>query len=223
MKRVIFGINQLAELVYSYLTESPGQEIECFTVSSSFLPESDDKRLPGHLIGLEDLPVFLDCSPNEIGVYVCVGYNKMNSIRRTVYEIIDSLGYEILSFVHPSAIVSGSAGIGRGCILLEQAVVQPFVTLGEGNILWSNALISHHTSVGNFNFFAPSVSVAGDVKIGDRCFLGNNVTVRNGVMIEDEALIGAGCYVSSDVGRGLVYLGPQAFLSERNSSSYETW
>ena len=223
MKRVIFGVNQLAELVFSYLTEVSGLEVECFTVSSSFLPEKDWSHLPRCLIGLEALPDFLGSSPNEIGVYVCVGYNKMTSIRRTIYKVIDSLGYEILSYAHPSAIVSSSSRIGRGCIMFEQAVVQPFTTLGEGNILWSNALISHHTSVGSFNFFAPSVSIAGDVQIGDECFFGNNATVRNGVKIENGALIGAGCYVSSDVKCRSVYLGPRAFLSECDSSSYETW
>ncbi len=133
----------------------------------------------------------------DIGVYLCVGYNSMNRTREKIYHRLKEQELQILSFVHSSAIVM-SEELGEGCLIFEQAVLGPYTKIGNANIFYPKSMVCHHSRVGNFNFFAVSSSVAGNVTINDNCFIGNNAATKDGIYIENYTLIGAGSYVSQD-------------------------
>lgn len=223
MIKVIFGVGHLSEMLYSYIADEECGEIACFTVGRNYMPQSDCSSLPRPICALEDLPKLFDCAPEEIFVTVGVGYNAMNDIRKAVFHQIKNLGYQIEGFVHRSAVVASSSKMGKGCILMENAILQPYAEIGDGNILWSGAIVSHHARLGDYNFLAPSASIAGEARIGDRCFIGNNSTIRNGIVIGNEVMIGAGCYVSKDIEDGSVLMGPRPYYSDKKSSQYFTW
>ena len=138
-----------------------------------------------------------DYPPEEYGMFVCVGYNHMNQTRERVIRQAKEKGYEILSYIHPTATVLTDQ-IGEGTVVMERAVIGPFVKMGVGNVFWADSHVAHHTSMGNYNFFTISVAVAGNIAIGDHCFFGNNCTIKNGIRISDYTLVGAGCYVAHD-------------------------
>lgn len=121
----------------------------------------------------------------------------MNCTRKQAYLRTKQKGYDILSYIHPTATVLAEK-VGEGTVALERAIIGPFAEIGIGNIIWAGANIAHDTKIGNFNFFAIESAVAGNVKIGDHCFFGNNCTIKNGIRISDYTLVGAGCYVAHD-------------------------
>ncbi len=49
----------------------------------------------------------------------------MNSVRERIFGIAKEKGYEILSFIHPTAIVNAKH-MGKGNIVFENAVIGPY-------------------------------------------------------------------------------------------------
>jgi sugar O-acyltransferase (sialic acid O-acetyltransferase NeuD family) len=193
-KVILFGATQFANLLTYYLTKSDEYEIAAYTVDTAYIPSVSEK------VGYPVIPfevVEKEYPPEEYGVFLCVGYSKMNCTRKQAYLRTKQKGYDILSYIHPTATVLAEK-VGEGTVALERAIIGPFAEIGIGNIIWAGANIAHDTKIGNFNFFAIESAVAGNVKIGDHCFFGNNCTIKNGIRISDYTLVGAGCYVAHD-------------------------
>ena len=215
-KVLIFGISDLAELLYSYLTsDSPEDyDIQGFVVEKNFLPKE------GTFCGLSVYP--LDCvaskfSPYEFSIFVCIGYNNMNFVRQRIFEKINKMGYPILSYIHPSSMVL-SNDYGVGTIVFPNVTIDKFSTIGKGNIFYPLSLLSHHSTVGDFNFFAVKCCVCGHVTIHNNCFIGANSTIRNGVTVADKTLVGASSYISKNTVENGVYVPSRsACLSDLSS------
>lgn len=212
-KAIIFGTGVFPETLYYFLNQ---QRISGFTAERQYRKADTYLDLP--LVDFEE--VEKKFPPDEYGIYICMGYTNMNSERERIFKIAQEKGYEILSFIHPSAIVNAKS-MGIGNIVLENAVIGPFCEVGDGNIFKASANIAHHTTIGNFNFFAVNSAVAGKVTVNNNCFFGNNCTIKNGIIIEDKTLIGAGCYVNKDtVSNGVYVLARSVYLQDKKSTDF---
>ncbi len=187
-----------------------------FTIESRY--RRSDKYLDLPIVDFENVEKYFP--PDEYGIYICLGYTNMNSERERIFKTAQEKGYEILSFIHPTAVVN-SQSMGIGNIVFENAVIGPFTDIGNGNIFKAGASIAHHSSVGNFNFFAVNSSAAGKVVIKNNCFLGNNCTIKNRITIADKTLVGAGCYVSKDTEPYSVYVPARSIcLQDKKSTDF---
>ncbi|HYE10131.1 MAG TPA: acetyltransferase [Patescibacteria group bacterium] len=193
-KIVIFGNTKFAEMIRYYIETETDDTIIGYTVDREFIEKSAIEGV--ELVPFEVIDSLY--SKEEVKILPVIGYNRMNNIRKDIFNRIKSKGYEVASFVHHTAKIAQNCKLGEGNIFLENTLVQPFVSIGSGNVFWSNVNISHHTSIGNYNFFAPSASISGNVKIENNCFVGNNSTIKNEVIISDFTLIGAGAYISKN-------------------------
>ena len=84
-------------------------------------------------------------------------------------------------FIHNTAEVSGSAIIGRGTKIWNQAQVRNDAVLGEDCVISKNVYIDEH------------------VKIGNRVKVQNNVNVYHGVSIEDDVFLGPSMTFTNDL------------------------
>lgn len=148
------------------------------------------------LISFEKLETYYP--PNEVEVILGIGYSQMNDVRKKMFFACKKRGYNIASFVHPTAVVSKDIVLGEGNIILENTVIQPFVEIGAGNLFWHNVKIAHDDKIGSFNTFAQNTSVAGVVNIGNNCFFGNSSIILNRKNIADYTLVGAGAICKAD-------------------------
>ena len=211
-KAIIFGTGVFSETLYYYLR----QHIYGFTVESRY--RTGDKYMDMPLADFENVEEKF--STDEYGIYIGLGYTNMNSERERIFQMAQEKGYEILSFIHPTAIVNARS-MGIGNIVYENAVIGPFTDIGNGNIFKAGASIAHHSTVGNFNFFAVNSSVAGKVAVKNNCFLGNNCTIKNRITVADKTLVGAGCYVSKDTEPYGVYVPARSvYLEDKKSTDF---
>lgn len=211
-KVIIFGVTQFAEILSHYIEREGVCEIAGYTVNAPYVPPGGGGYpvLPFEQIE-EHYP------PDQYSMFICVGYNRMNAVREKIFRQAKDKGYEILSYIHPTATVLTDA-IGEGTIIMERAVIGPFVKMGMGNVFWADSHVAHHTTMGNFNFFTISVAVAGNIVIGSNCFFGNNCTIKNGIRIGDYTLIGAGCYASRETEPYSVYVPARSIQLEGKRS-----
>lgn len=201
MRYFIYGTTDLAENLFFLLVED-GIEVEGLVVDRKYITGQcktfafKNKTIKIQVIPWEDLEEHY--KKEEIAIYLCIGYTKMNRARREKFEEIKRRGYRIENYIHKTACVETDK-LGEGNLIFEQAYVGMYAELGDGNIVYPKALIAHHTKVGDFNYFAISASVAGHVIISDENFFGNNATTKDKIVIGNGNLIGANSYVQRDL------------------------
>jgi sugar O-acyltransferase (sialic acid O-acetyltransferase NeuD family) len=115
--------------------------------------------------------------------------------RKNKLGIPDSRYY---TFIHPSCMISRSASIGVGSILLAHTVVNPNASLGKFNSVMSGVTIGHDAKIGDYNLIATQAIIA-NINMGDRNFVGINATTNNKISIGDDCMIGMASNVVHDV------------------------
>jgi sugar O-acyltransferase (sialic acid O-acetyltransferase NeuD family) len=127
--------------------------------------------------------------------------------RRNLVERLVSEGRQLVSIIHPSAVVAQSAVIEPGCVIFANVVVGARTRVGLGTIVNRGALIGHHTSVGAHVFVGPGANVAGGVSIGDEAYIGIGSIVREDRRVGARATVGAGAVVLGDVEPDITVVG----------------
>lgn len=107
--------------------------------------------------------------------------------------VAQALGVDrFATLAHPSAWVSASAKLGRGCVIGPFADVSADARAGDFVGLNAYASIGHDAQVGDYSTLSGYVDLMGGVKVGARVLLGSGARVLPGLSIGDGCTIGAG-------------------------------
>ena len=139
------------------------------------------------------------------GVVVSIG---VNATRKKVAERLNCNIAE--AAIHPSAVVSGSASIGVGSVLMPGSIVNADARIGKHCIVNTGASVDHECVVGDYVHIAPHASLCGQVQVGDGTLIGVGASVIPCVRIGKWCTIGAGAAVIEDVPDGAVVVGVPA-------------
>ncbi len=158
--------------------------------------------------GYDDI-IFVDDGKNDYlsfedikrtsGIPISFGIGS-NSIRAKLFEKVQNSDFEIVSLIHPSAIISSSVTIGKGTVVMPNVVVNAKATIGDGVILNSSCVVEHECIIDNFVHISPNVALAGDVKVGKFTHIGIGSNVIQGIIIGNNTVIGAGSTVVKNIG-----------------------
>lgn len=192
-KVVIFGVGQIAELAFFYITHDSEHEVVAFTVDSNYLKEDTFHNLPVFDFEVIDKKY----PPNEYKFFLPISYNKVNKIRSEKFKIVKKKGYECISYISSKATYYNTS-IGENCFIFENNVIQPYTKIGDNCILWSGNHIGHHTKIEDHCFLASHIVVSGSVTIGEYSFVGVNATIRDNIKIGKENVIGASSLILND-------------------------
>jgi UDP-perosamine 4-acetyltransferase len=140
-------------------------------------------------------------------VFVAVGDNQS---RWKLSEAVVAAGGSLVCAVSPAAVVSATADVDEGVLVMPGAVVNAHAHLERGVIVNTNAAIDHGCRIGAFSHVAPGVALAGDVAVGEGALIGIGATVVPGRSIGAWAIVGAGACVVSDVASGETVVGVPA-------------
>ena len=132
---------------------------------------------------------------------VSIGNNR---IRRSIAEKVDAV---FGMAVHPSAIVSGSAKVDVGTVVMQGVIIQACVQIGSHCIINTGASIDHECVIDDFVHISPRVTLCGNVHVGEGTWIGAGTVVIPGVKIGKWTVIGAGSVVDKDIPFGVLALG----------------
>jgi sugar O-acyltransferase (sialic acid O-acetyltransferase NeuD family) len=132
-------------------------------------------------------------------VHVSIGDNVA---RKAVATRLGSLGKQLVSVIHPAAIVSPYAEIADGAFVAAGAIVGPEARVGTGAVINHNAVVDHDCRVGDYAHIAPNATLGGGVRVGAGVLFGAGAVALPGLEIGDEAVVGAGAVVSRTVASG---------------------
>jgi sugar O-acyltransferase (sialic acid O-acetyltransferase NeuD family) len=205
---VIYGNGQMARLAHFYLEQDSPLDVVAFTVDRSYVNDTTLEGLP--VLPLEEITE--RHPPDAVGMFVAVGYGRVNKERRDSYHRVKAMGYPLVSYVCSKAILWPNVEIGENCFIMEGNVIQPNVSIGDDVTLGPSNCIGHHCIIKDHCFLASGANLSGNVTIEPCCFLGANATVRNAVTIAQECVIGAGAVIMKDTSEREVYTSPRAQL-----------
>ena len=142
--------------------------------------------------------------PQIYGV-VAVGHNP------TRLSLALALGPGLASaLVHPSAVVSPSASLAPGTVVMPQVVVNAQAQVGLGAILNTGCIVEHECSLGQGVHVSPGAVLCGQVTLGEGAWIGAGAVVIPGVHVGAGAVVGAGATVVRNVAAGVTVVGSPA-------------
>ena len=126
--------------------------------------------------------------PRLFGEYqqlvVTIGNNKL---REKIYREAKAIGYDFPNIICTSAYVSAHAEIGKGCVLLNNVVVQNGAHVGDGVLLNPGVEIHHDSFVDDYALIYTNSVVRTLAHVGKRVRIGSTVSVSNNIHIADDS------------------------------------
>ena len=147
--------------------------------------------------GENEYPSFNEIQKNH-HIPIALGIGN-NMIRQKLFNKLKKMGFEIVTLVHPTAILSSSSMIGEGSVIMPQVVVNTKSNIGKGVILNTGAIIEHENNIKDFVHISPNVALAGNVTVDENTHIGIGSTVIQGVKIGNNCIIGAGSVVIDSI------------------------
>ena len=158
-----------------------------------------------------DLPILSgikDCIPRSNDCFViAVGNPK---VKLEIATILKQKRACLENIVHSSAVISGTAKIGMGCIIGPFTMVSCNSSIEDCVILNAYSNVGHDVKVGEGSTLSGHVDLTGRVCLGKGVFIGSNATVLPGTKIENFATVGAGSVVVRNVREGTSVFGNPA-------------
>lgn len=144
--------------------------------------------------------------------HVFIGLGSVGNAkpRQVLYEKALSLGFELATIIHPSAIIAASASIGRGTVLMAGSIVNADSCVDDNVIINTGAIIEHDNRIGAHAHVATGARLAGAVTVGQGAHIGAGATVKQNITIGSRAIVGAGAVVVKDVPTDVTVVGVPA-------------
>jgi len=155
---------------------------------------------------------------HEITEDICKGETIIsignNKIRKKIIE--DFEGRIHPAIVHSSSVISPTAELMKGTVVMANASVNSSARIGEHCIINTGATVEHDCHLDNFVHISPNAALAGDVRIGEGSHIGIGAVVIPGIKIGKWVTVGAGAVVINDIPDGVVVVGNPAQIIKKN-------
>lgn len=101
--------------------------------------------------------------------------------------------------IHPSAVVSASARLADGVLVMQNAVVNADAVVEAGALVNVACCIAHDCRVGAYSHLAPATQMGGGSIVGEGVFCGTSSVVLPNTEVGAWSVCGAGAVVTADV------------------------
>lgn len=190
----IYGAGGHAKVIIDILERQAQYRLHCLLDDDRALQGS---ALLGHLVrgGRERLSELFNDERVEKAI-VAVGANAM---RLKIGALLETAGFELVTAIHPSAVIPRDVAIGRGTVVMAGALVNPDAAIGTYGIINTGAIVEHDCRLGDGVHVAPGAVLCGGVSVGSGTLIGVGARVLPGITVGREVVVGAGATVLHDV------------------------
>ena len=166
----------------------------------------DDDESIKTSMGLEVIGKTADAFINkdEADFFVAIG---SNITRGKIQEKLIEQGLNVVSLIHPSAIIGTDVEIGIGTAVMAGVIINSSSRIGKGCIINTSSSLDHDNVIEDYVHISPGVRSAGSVGIGKGTWLGIGSVVSNNVNICSGCKVGAGAVVVKDITEPGTYVG----------------
>jgi sugar O-acyltransferase (sialic acid O-acetyltransferase NeuD family) len=139
--------------------------------------------------------------------FVAIGNN---AVREKVQERLIDKRLNVVSLVHPDAVISADVEIGIGTVVMAGVVINSSTRIGKSCIINTSASLDHDNVIEDYVHISPGVRTAGNVWIGKGTWMGIGSVVSNNVNICNGCKVGAGAVVVKDIPANCTAVGSPA-------------
>ncbi len=142
-------------------------------------------------VALDKAPVLIAVGSNQTRKYIAENHD---------FPIANAL-------IHASAVISLSAILEEGTVVMPQAAINADSQIGKHCIINTGAVVEHDCILGDYVHISPNASLAGEVTVGEGTHIGIGACVIPGIKIGKWCTIGAGAVIIKDVPDGVTVVG----------------
>lgn len=178
-----------------------------------FLDDKYEERLVnGHLFyaPLSTISHLLE-DFTDIKFIIAIGDNQ---VRKDIVHRLNITESFYVTLKHPSSIISSSAQIGVGTVIMPNSVINADAKVGYHSIINTGAVIEHDNDLGNFVHISPHATLTGAVKVEEGAHVGAGSTLIPNVNIGKWSVIGAGATVINNIPSYSLAVGTPAKLKK---------
>jgi sugar O-acyltransferase (sialic acid O-acetyltransferase NeuD family) len=152
----------------------------------------------------------------KLGIGKVLPLTPDNRTRLRQIETARQAGIELVSAVHPSAIVLAGATMEPGVWVNAGAVIGYKAELHGGVIVNTGVQVDHHNVLERCCQLDPGVITAGNVTLRECCHVHTGATIINRMEIGADAIVGAGAVVIRSIPPGCTAVGVPARVIKDN-------
>lgn len=129
------------------------------------------------------------------------------SVRRKIQNTLIDNGLNVVSLIHPAAVIATDVVIGKGAVVMAGAVINPNTKIGNGCIINTCSSVDHDCTINDFVHVSVGAHVAGSVTVGENTWIGIGAAVSNNISIVANCFIGVGAVVVKSISEPGTYVG----------------
>ncbi|XCP86569.1 acetyltransferase [Roseburia hominis] len=155
-----------------------------------------------------DMARYRDCD-----FFVAIGNPNT---REKVLGKLKRMQLNIITLIHPDAVLADTVSIDNGSVVMAGAVINPDSRIGNGCIINTGATVDHDNVIEDYVHVSVGAHLSGTVHVGKSTWIGAGAVVSNNVNICGNCMIGAGAVVVKDIDDAGTYVGvPAKRIQER--------
>jgi sugar O-acyltransferase (sialic acid O-acetyltransferase NeuD family) len=131
-----------------------------------------------------------------LAAIIAIGDNRA---RQACADKVTQAGLELINAIHPSAVVSAGATLGRNIVIAAGSVICTEAKLADGVIVNTGAIVEHECTIGPAAHICPGAKLAGRVSVAAGALIGLGACIVPCISIGEAAIVGAGAVVIHDV------------------------
>ncbi|MBE1556423.1 NeuD/PglB/VioB family sugar acetyltransferase [Sporosarcina limicola] len=151
-------------------------------------------------------------SDSKIRIVIGIG---SNIVRKKIVSNLKLPSEMYVSAIHCDAIVSPSAEIGNGTVVMPGAVVNADAKIGNHVIVNSGSVVEHDCVVGDYSHISPNAVLTGGVSTGEGTHIGASASIIPLKKVGTWSIVGAGAVVVSDIEDNVTVVGMPARVVKR--------
>ena len=137
-----------------------------------------------------------------------------NQIRKSIVLKLGLPNHSYISLIHETAVISSSASIGQGTVIMAHATINADAWVGNHTIINTGGIIEHDNRIGDYVHIAPRATLTGSVNVKEGTMIGAGATIIPGKSIGEWTIIGAGATVISDIPANSTAVGTPARITK---------
>ena len=159
----------------------------------------------------KDLSIITD---PETYFFVAIGDNHARA--KLIAKLLAN-SCNLVTLIHPSAVVSWYVEIGDGTLVCANAIINVASKIGRGCIINTATSVDHDCQIEDHVHLAPGTRLAGSINIGEGTFIGIGSAIIPGIKIGKYCLIGAGSTLLENIPDHSVAVGTPAKVIKKNA------
>lgn len=115
--------------------------------------------------------------------------------KKKCVQILTKKGGKFISLIHPSAHVDINAKVGKGCVVLQNAVLGSGSIIGDFVLIQISTIIGHDSKIGNYSRIDCHAVCVGGVVIEDEVTIHTSAVINHKVIVGRGSIVGACSFV----------------------------